>query len=120
MRCKTSSRRQSRAARPNLNAATLASRQIVDKIAEIGLADYLKIVRNHHGSTYQHCLSVTAIAVAFARQLGFSREDIEKVALAGLLHDVGKARIPLDILEKPDALNKAETAIDAVASDART
>lgn len=95
---------------PDLATTALAGRQIAEKIEEIGLADYLKLVRNHHSRTYQHCISVTAIAVAFARQLGFSRADTEKVALAGLLHDIGKARIPLGILEKPEALDKEETA----------
>jgi putative nucleotidyltransferase with HDIG domain len=96
---------------PEPSATARAGRQIVDKIAEIGVADYLRIVRNHHSSTYRHCLSVTAIAVAFARQLGFSVGDTEKIALAGLLQDIGKARIPLAILEKPDALSKDETAL---------
>lgn len=95
---------------PDPRDTALAGALIIEKIAEIGLAEYLKIVRNHHSRTYQHCLSVTAIAVAFARQLGFSRADTEKVALAGLLHDIGKALIPLSILEKPDALSKDEAA----------
>jgi putative nucleotidyltransferase with HDIG domain len=93
---------------PDLSATTHVSAQIVEKIADIGLADYLKIVRNHHSGTYQHCLSVTALAVAFARELGFSRADTEKVALAGLLHDIGKAKIPLEILEKPGELSRQE------------
>jgi putative nucleotidyltransferase with HDIG domain len=96
---------------PDLNATALASQQIVDKVAEIGLADFLKIIRNHHNRTYRHCLSVTAIAVAFADQLGFRRQDIEKVSLAGLLHDIGKALIPVGLLEKPDTLTRAETAV---------
>jgi putative nucleotidyltransferase with HDIG domain len=95
---------------PDPRATAMAGALIIEKIAEIGLADYLRIVRNHHSRTYQHCLSVTAIAVAFARQLGFNRADTEKVALAGLLHDIGKALIPLRILEKPDALSKDEAA----------
>jgi putative nucleotidyltransferase with HDIG domain len=95
--------------KPDLLATKLIGAQIVEKIASIGIADYLSIVRSHHAGTYQHCLCVTAVAVAFAFQLGFHRSDTEKVALAGLLHDIGKAGIPLKILEKPSELTKEET-----------
>jgi putative nucleotidyltransferase with HDIG domain len=93
---------------PNVKAVKLAGAQIIDKIRDIGLADYLDVIRQHHVQTYQHCLVVTAVAVAFGSHLGFKRDDIEKLALAGLLHDVGKAKIPLDILEKPTALDEQE------------
>lgn len=93
---------------PDTQAASIAASQMVDKIAQIGLGDYLKVVRKHHNRTYKHCLSVTAIAIAFAQQLGFNRADIEKVALAGLLHDIGKALVPVEILEKSGDLTRDE------------
>lgn len=93
---------------PDLKAATVVASQMVDKIAEIGLGDYLKVVRKHHDRTYKHCLSVTAIAIAFAQLLGFNRADIEKVALAGLFHDIGKALVPVEILEKSGDLTRDE------------
>ena len=96
---------------PDIQSATIAGERIVERIEEIGLRDYLSIVRNHHGSTYRHCLSVTAIAVAFAGKLGFNRSDMRTIALSGLLHDIGKARIPLDILEKEGALDEHQAAI---------
>jgi putative nucleotidyltransferase with HDIG domain len=93
---------------PNVKAVKLAGTQIIDRIRDIGLADYLDVIRQHHVQTYQHCLVVTAVAVSFGSHLGFKRDDIEKLALAGLLHDIGKAKIPLDILEKPTALDEQE------------
>ncbi len=93
---------------PNLPAVKLAGAQIIAKIDDMGLADYLDVIRKHHRQTYQHCLVVTAVAVSFGSHLGFNRHDIETLALAGLLHDVGKAKIPLDILEKPSALDESE------------
>ena len=93
---------------PNVKAVKLAGAQIIDRIRDIGLADYLDVIRQHHMQTYQHCLVVTAVAVSFCSHLGFKRDDIEKLALAGLLHDIGKAKIPLDILEKPAALDEQE------------
>jgi putative nucleotidyltransferase with HDIG domain len=80
----------------------------VDEVKSKGLASWIEIVRQHHSQTYQHCLLVTGTAVAFARQLGFSQEDCKKLAVAGMLHDVGKARIPVSILEKPGPLDKDE------------
>lgn len=94
---------------PNMVAVKLAGTQVIDRIGALGLTGYLDIVRKHHVQTYQHCLVVTAVAVAFGSQLGFNRGDTEKLALAGLLHDLGKAKIPIDILEKPAALDASET-----------
>ena len=58
----------------------------------------------HHVDTYRHCLFVTGFSVAFAQHLGMCEDDQRLVARAALLHDVGKAFIPVDILDKPDAL----------------
>ena len=93
---------------PNVKAVKLAGAQIIDRIRNIGLAEYLDVIREHHAQTYQHCLVVPAVAVSFGSHLGFNREDLEKLALAGLLHDIGKAKIPLDILEKQSALDERE------------
>jgi len=54
---------------------------------------------------------VTAIAVSLGRHLGFNNADKQRLALAGLLHDIGKARIPIEILEKPGPLSEAEMAV---------
>ena len=85
-----------------------ASGAVVSQIEATGLGEWIDTVRMHHSQTYQHCLLVTGVAVAFACQLGFSRVDRSKLALAGLLHDVGKAKIPLSILEKPGPLDDNE------------
>jgi putative nucleotidyltransferase with HDIG domain len=56
-------------------------------------------------------LIVTAVAVSFGHQLGFRNADKQLLASAALLHDIGKARIPIEILEKPASLNEVEIAI---------
>jgi putative nucleotidyltransferase with HDIG domain len=88
-----------------------ASEAVVSQLQSGGLAQWVDIVRMHHSQTYQHCLLVTGIATAFACHLGFSRADRNKLALAGLLHDVGKASIPIAILEKPGPLDEGELAV---------
>lgn len=95
----------------NTESLSAASQTVVASIEEQGLADWLDLVRKHHSQTYQHCLIVTAVAVSFGRLLGFSSADKRRLATAGLLHDIGKARIPLDILEKPARLNEEELAV---------
>lgn len=85
-----------------------AGNKIVGSIQTLGLVEWIETVRRYHSQTYQHCLLVTGVAVAFGRHLGFSRRDCCKLAFSGLLHDIGKARIPLAILEKPGPLEGDE------------
>jgi putative nucleotidyltransferase with HDIG domain len=84
---------------------------VVHRIEADGLLHWIDVVRRHHSQTYQHCLLVTGVAVTFGQHLGFSRSDRRKLAFAGLLHDIGKARIPLEILEKAGPLDQTEIAV---------
>lgn len=58
--------------------------------------------------TYLHSVAVSALMVALARQLGMKEEGVRLAGMAGLLHDLGKAHIPLGILNKPGKLTDAE------------
>jgi putative nucleotidyltransferase with HDIG domain len=84
---------------------------IANAIEEHGLADWLKTVRRHHEGTYQHCLLVTGVAVDFGLSLGFPKADIERLHTAAMFHDVGKAKVPLEVLDKPGRLDPAERAL---------
>jgi putative nucleotidyltransferase with HDIG domain len=88
-----------------------AGSTIADSIAEDGLSSWLETVRRHHEGTYQHCLLVTGIAVDFGLSLGLARPDIERLYSAAMFHDIGKARIPLAILDKPGRLDAQERAL---------
>jgi putative nucleotidyltransferase with HDIG domain len=85
-----------------------SGRKIADSIADAGLSHWLASIRRHHEGTYQHCLLVTGIAVDFGLSLGLSRADLERLYLAAMLHDIGKATIPLAILDKPGRLEPVE------------
>ncbi|WP_425974099.1 HD-GYP domain-containing protein [Tepidimonas sp. HKU78] len=61
--------------------------------------------------TYLHSVAVCALMVALARQLGLPDEQARAAGFAGLLHDVGKIDIPLEILNKPGKLTDDEFAI---------
>ena len=60
--------------------------------------------------TYMHSVAVCAMMVALARQLGMDEEQTRSAGLAGLLHDMGKVQVPLEILNKPGKLTNAEFA----------
>jgi len=81
---------------------------IVSHIKNDGIVRWINTVQQHHNLTYQHCLLVTGVAVAFGQSLGFGRSDRQKLALAGLVHDVGKAAVPVALLEKAGPLEGEE------------
>ncbi len=95
----------------DVHSAKSAGSHIADCIAEGGLADWLTTVRRHHEGTYQHCLLVTGIAVDFGLSLGVGKADIERLYSAAMFHDVGKAKIPLAVLDKPGKLDDDERAL---------
>jgi len=61
--------------------------------------------------TYLHSVAVCALMVALARQLGLSDAHTRSAGLAGLLHDLGKAAVPLEVLNKPGKLSDAEFSV---------
>jgi putative nucleotidyltransferase with HDIG domain len=84
---------------------------VIRRMAADGLGSWLDTVRRHHSQTYQHCLIVSGVTVGFAQHIGLSRSDQLRLSLAAMLHDIGKARIPLAILEKPAALSGDEAEV---------
>jgi putative nucleotidyltransferase with HDIG domain len=87
-----------------------AENQILKAIKHSSLREWLTTVGCHHTDSYRHCLFVTGFAVAFAQHLGMREDDQRRLARAALLHDVGKAFIPVAILDKPGKLTDAEMA----------
>ena len=58
--------------------------------------------------TVEHSLRVCILSLAFGRHLGVPEAGLHDLGLGALLHDVGKAKIPLEILNKPGALTPEE------------
>lgn len=58
--------------------------------------------------TYMHSVAVCAMMIAFARELGLNEDQVNEAGIAGLMHDLGKAMMPLDILNKPGKLTDDE------------
>lgn len=70
--------------------------------------DMLHNMRENDDQTYAHCLNVGLICNVFAGWLGMKEEETRMVTLCGLLHDVGKMKIPDAILRKETKLSPAE------------
>jgi len=95
----------------DLSDAENATSLIVSAIEQNGLTAWLDDVRRYHEGTFQHCLLVTGVAIGFALDVGFTGADVKRLGMAATLHDIGKARIPLSILDKPAQLAPDEDEI---------
>lgn len=65
-------------------------------------------LKTHDEYTYMHSVAVCALMVALARRLGLPEEQVRDAGAAGMLHDLGKAAMPLNVLNKPGALSDDE------------
>jgi HD-GYP domain-containing protein (c-di-GMP phosphodiesterase class II) len=88
-----------------------ASDMVIDAVANVGIDRWLHSVRTHHVGTFQHCLLVTGVATSFGQTLSLTSSQLHLLTSAALLHDIGKARIPLSILNKAGHLTEEEFAI---------
>jgi putative nucleotidyltransferase with HDIG domain len=68
-------------------------------------------LKNADEYTYLHSVAVCALMVALGRQLGLDDAQCREAGMAGMLHDLGKAAMPQDVLNKPGKLTAEEFAI---------
>jgi HD-GYP domain-containing protein (c-di-GMP phosphodiesterase class II) len=68
----------------------------------------LTTIRDYDEYTFTHSVNVCIFAVALGKKLGFSKLQLYDLGMTALLHDVGKARVPLDILNKTTGLDESE------------
>ena len=78
------------------------------------------VFRNHHALTgisriktkdeytFMHCVSVAGLLISFARDQKFTEDEIRRIAIGGLLHDIGKTLTPDEVLNKPGRLTPEE------------
>lgn len=68
-------------------------------------------LKTHDDYTYLHSVAVCGLMVALGQKLGLDDAQVRKAGVGGLMHDFGKAFMPLDVLNKPGKLTDAEFAI---------
>lgn len=69
---------------------------------------WLTHIKSRDEYTSIHCMNVCVMSVSFGRCLGLEKAELEMLGLGGLLHDLGKMRVPLEILNKPSKLTVEE------------
>lgn len=65
-------------------------------------------IRQESEYTAEHSLRVCVLAITFGRHLGYEKKQLETLGLCGLLHDIGKMRVPVAIVDKPGPLTTKE------------
>lgn len=83
----------------NITELTMKNKGVLASVAKL---------RKHDDYTFQHSMNVSVYAASLAAHLGLSRGEIDRIANAGLLHDVGKMLVPTEVLNKPGKLSDEE------------
>ena len=68
-------------------------------------------IKNKDDYTFLNSVSVGALLISFAHALDFKRDEIKQLGIGGMLHDIGKTKVPNEILNKPGALTEEEFVI---------
>ncbi|WP_333875047.1 HD-GYP domain-containing protein [Methylobacter sp.] len=68
-------------------------------------------IKNKDDYTFLHSVSVGALLISFAHALDFNHDVIKQLGVGGMLHDIGKTKVPNEILNKPGALTEEEFVI---------
>lgn len=94
-----------------LEASNIASEIILDKVMSVDPAVIFQLinsVRSVDEYLYSHSTNVAFLNGLIGKWMGMSETEISSIVAAGLLHDVGKTKIPKQILNKPGKLTKDE------------
>ncbi len=68
----------------------------------------LSMLKDYDNYTFTHSVNVSVIALAVGRACNLTEEQLKTLGLGGLLHDLGKLRVDVDIITKPGRLTEAE------------
>lgn len=83
--------------------------EILDDVLLLrGIVESVSSICTYDGYTYTHSVDVSVIAMSIGLQLGYKRYTLLELGIGALLHDVGKLKIPCDIINKPGSLDQNE------------
>jgi HD-GYP domain-containing protein (c-di-GMP phosphodiesterase class II) len=93
----------------NVKKVKRAVQTIVDQVLsnEVSLVG-LTTIRDYDEYTFTHSVNVCIFAIAIGKRLGLGRLQLYDLGMAALMHDVGKSRVPLEVLSKQGALSEEE------------
>ena len=96
----------------NIDKVIYLTNMIVDQILSVKeLVVEVNELSVYDQDTYDHSMNVCTLATTCGIGMGLGTEELQQLALAAMLHDVGKRNIPLEILNKAGKLNEHERAI---------
>jgi HD-GYP domain-containing protein (c-di-GMP phosphodiesterase class II) len=89
------------------------AKKVVSDMARLTIADphalfALSMLKNYDNYTFTHSVNVSVISLAIGRACGLVEEELRILGLGGLLHDIGKLKIDLAIINKPGRLTDLE------------
>lgn len=93
---------------PLAEAAAVVASLAVSMHAERGLLLPLLRIRRYDEYTTTHALNVAVLSMALAEWIGVADSSVRQLGLAGLLHDIGKVNVPVEVLNKPGRLTEDE------------
>jgi len=73
-----------------------------------GLDQWIDALDRHHNYSFRHSMFVCGSLSYFAHAIGIRGRDLELLTIGGLLHDIGKSRVPVEILDKAGKLDEPE------------
>ena len=93
----------------DIDAIGNTTEQLIDELASkqdilINIAD----IKMYDDYTYHHSLSVAIMAIAIGLEMGYDRRKLGELGVAGLLHDIGKVSVPIEIINKKGRLTDEE------------
>lgn len=93
----------------DLNKAEYVSDNIYSKINDISsLMECVNSIKIADQYTYSHSVNVSVYAMLIGKWMGLNQKQLQEIIMAGLLHDVGKSRVPIEILNKKGQLTYNE------------
>lgn len=102
--------------RSGKNIDSISAKRVVGELADSvvrnpdALTCFIQLKKKDE-YTAMHSMRVCILALAFGRHLGLDRETLEMLGMGALLHDIGKIKVPADILNKPGGLEEYEFAL---------
>jgi HD-GYP domain-containing protein (c-di-GMP phosphodiesterase class II) len=68
----------------------------------------MTVIKNYDEYTFNHSVNVFIYSIAVGKRMGFSRKTLTELGLTALLHDIGKSKVPKEVLNKPGPLSEEE------------
>lgn len=82
----------------------LANDSVSSMVNSVGVMNHLQMVHRRDDYTFHHSVNVSVIAGVLGKWIGYQGSELQDIILTGLLHDIGKAKISLEVLNKPEKL----------------